>query len=204
MIPPNWNRLNPAVVGGGTQAISVANFIDSTGLATNIGLQAVGTNSSPAPLQSAYFGGYNYAGSSVSSPGFPADVKRESFFGNDTNSNPSWTFSGFDPNDDLTFTFFASRMGVADNREGLYEVVGATTRSTTLDASNNDTKTASVTVKADAGGNVVLNMSKGPGNNNTSGFFYLNAMTIEVIPEPSSALLVLVAGLGLCVVRRRG
>jgi hypothetical protein len=142
------------------------------------------------------FNAYNNGGSTVASPGFPADVKRESFFGNDVSFNgfvrpqATWVFSGFDPNDDLTFTFFASRMGVTDNREGRYEVVGTTTVATTLNASNNDSNTASVT-------------PKGPNNNNATGFFYLNAMTVEVIPEPSSALLVLVSGLGLCVVRRR-
>jgi hypothetical protein len=92
---------------------------------------------------------------------------------------------------------------VNDNREGLYKVQGETIQSTTLNATNNDSNFASVKLKADASGNVMLNMTKGPNNTNYNGFFYLTAMTVEVIPEPSSALLALLAGLGLCLVRRR-
>jgi hypothetical protein len=202
VLSSGWNVLNPiynAVTG--LADYGVASLLDSSGNPTGISLAADNTNR---------FNAYNSNGSTLASPGFPADVKLESFFGNDVAFNgfiqptATWVFSGFDPNDDLKFTFFASRMGVTDNREGLYEVVGATTQSTTLDASNNDSNLASVTVKADALGNVVLNMTKGPNNDNSFGFFYLNAMTVEIIPEPSSAMLVLVAGLGLCVVRRRG
>jgi hypothetical protein len=201
VISSGWNVLNPLYSGvTGLPDYAVANLQDSTNNPTGISLAADDTNR---------FNAYNPDGSTVASPGFPADVKRESFFGNDVVFNTflrpiaTWEFGGFDPNDDLIFTFFASRMGVSDNREGRYEVIGATTQFTTLNASNNDSNFASVTVKADALGKVVLNMTKGSNNNNANGFFYLNAMSIEVIPEPSSALLVLVAGLGLCVVRRR-
>lgn len=198
---PGWNVLQPAYSGvTGLDDYGVADLLDSSAGSTGISLAADNANR---------FNAYNPNGTTVFSSGFPVDVKRESFFGNDVAFNSfvaptaTWVFGGFDPNDDLTFTFFASRVGVSDNREGKYEVVGATTLSTTLNASNNDSNTASVTVKADALGNVTLNMTKGSNNNNAFGFFYLNAMTIEVIPEPSSALLVFVAGLGLCVVRRR-
>ena len=202
VLSSGWNVLSPLYSGvTGLADYGVASLLDSTGTPTGISLAADNTNR---------FNAYNSLGSTLASPGFPADVKRESFFGNDvafngfTQPTATWVFGGFDPNDDLMFTFFASRMGVADNREGLYEVVGASTQSTTLNASNNDSNFASVTVKADALGNVVLNMSKGPNNDNANGFFYLSAMTVEIVPEPSSAMLVLLAGLGLCVVRRRG
>lgn len=202
VLSSGWHVLNPFYSSEtGLADYGVANLPDSNGDLTGISLAADDTNK---------FNAYNSDGSTLSSPNLPADVRRESFFGNDVALNgfirptATWVFSGFDPNDDLTFTFYASRMGVSDNREGLYQVVGATTQSTTLNASNNDSNTASVTLKADASGNVVLNMSKGANNNNANGFYYLNAMTIEIVPEPSSAMLVLVAGLGLCVMRRRG
>jgi hypothetical protein len=179
-----WNVLSPAYAdfpGSGLSDYGVANLLDSSGNSTGISLAADDTNR---------FNAYNSDGSLVASTGFPADVKRESFFGNDVSFNgfirptATWVFGGFNPNVDLTFTFFASRMGVSDNREGLYQVVGATTVSTTLNATNNDTNTASVTVKANASGNVVLNMTKGPNNTNPFGFFYLNAMTIKVNSAP--------------------
>jgi hypothetical protein len=200
VVSSGWNVLNPLYSGTTGLADYGASLLDSTGNPTGISLAADDTNR---------FNAYNSDGSTLASSGFPADVKRESFFGNDVSFNgfirpeATWQFSGFDPNDDLIFTFFASRMGVLDNREGLYEVVGATTQSTTLNASNNDSNFATVTVKADEFGNVVLNMTKGPNNDNPNGFFYLNAMTIEIVPEPSSAMLILMAGLGLCVMRRR-
>lgn len=202
-----WNVLMPLYDGPPTNPsglgladYGVSNLIDSNGGSTGISLAADDTNR---------FNAYNADGDTTASPGFPADVKRESLFGNDVSFNGfvrplvTWVFGGFDPNDDLMFTFYASRMGVSDNREARYEVVGATTASTTLNASNNISNTATVMVKADSLGNVVLNMSKGPNNNNSTGFFYLNAMTIEVIPEPSSTSLFLVAVLGMCSLRRR-
>ena len=180
-----WNVLNPRYTEDDTEDdglydYAVSNLLDSTGAQTGISLAADDTNR---------FNAYNPNGSTVASPGFPADVKRESFFGNDKAYNTfvrpkaTWVFGGFNLNDDLTFTFFASRMVVdppIDNREGKYEVVGATTGSTTLNATNNDTNTVSVTVKANALGNVVLNMTKGLNNTNAFGFFYLTAMTITV------------------------
>jgi hypothetical protein len=205
VLSSGWNVLKPirSAAPVGLANYDVANLVDSFSNPSGISLTANPTNR---------FNDYNSNGSTASSLEFPADVRRESFYGNSVlfagliQPIATWTFGGFDPNDDLTFTFFASRVDLVapiDNREGKYEVVGATTASTTLDARNNDLNTASVTVKADAFGNVVLNMTKGPNNNNANGFFYLTAMSIEVIPEPSSALLVLVSGLGLCVVRRR-
>ena len=176
-----WNVLKPVYSSvTGLPDYEVTNLKDSTGNPTGISLAADDTNR---------FNAYNLDGSLVASPGFPADVKRESFFGNDVAFNgfvrptATWVFGGFNPNDDLTFTFFASRMVVdppIDNREGKYEVVGATTESTTLNATNNESNTASVTVKADEFGNVVLNMTKGPNNTNSFGYFYLNAMTVTV------------------------
>jgi hypothetical protein len=201
VLSSGWNVLRPSYSSvTGLANYEVANLLDATGNLTGISLAADNTNR---------FNGRNSDGSTVASFGFPADVKRENFFGNDVSYNDfvrpiaTWVFAGFDPNDDLMFTFFASRMGVSDNREGRYEVIGGTTQSTTLNASNNDVNTASVIVKADANGNVMLNMTKGPNNTNEFGFYYLNAMTIVAVPEPSSALLALVAGISLCLVRRR-
>jgi len=201
VLSSGWNVLKPIHLNGtGLADYEVADLLDSSGNSTGISLAADDTNR---------FNGYNSDGSTLSSPGFSGSVKRESFFGNDVLFNnavrptATWVFAGFDPNDNLMFTFFASRMGVSDNREGRYEVIGGTTQSTTLNASNNDVNTASVIVKADANGNVILNMTKGPNNTNEFGFYYLSAMTIEAVPEPSSALLALVAGIGLCLVRRR-
>jgi hypothetical protein len=176
-----WNVLKPLYSSeSGLDDYAVSNLLDSTGAPTGISLAADDTNR---------FNAYNRNGSTVASLGFPADVKRESFFGNDVAYNTfvrpkaTWVFGGFNPADNLTFTFFASRMVVdqpIDNREGKYEVVGATPTSTTLNARDNDANTVSVTVKADASGNVVLNMTKGLNNTNEFGFFYLTAMTITV------------------------
>jgi len=188
---PNWN-----VVDNYSPPTNISNLIDSTGTSTGVSL----TQTNP-------FTGFNFSGTTAPQPPasatFPGDTTGESFWGDDNDPTATWTFSGFDSAATLTFTFFASRMGVTDNREAAYVLVGATTATTYLDASDNDSQVAVVTVQPDSNGNVVLNVSKGPNNNNSSGYYYLGALTIDVVPEPSALLMTLMGALGFIGWRRR-
>lgn len=111
------------------------------------------------------------------------------------------TFSGMDPSLSYNFSFFASRMNVSDNREALYSLAGATNDSTTLDAANNTGTLAHIMgISPDANGDIVLSVTAGPNNTNSSGFYYLGYVQITVVPAPASLGLV---GLGSLVALRR-
>lgn len=118
--------------------------------------------------------------------GLPAIATQDSFFGNDV------LFNGFtaakavmevrdlDPTKAYTFEFFASRMGVTDNRETQYAVIGSTTSMVKLNVANNTSQVAtSAAVKPNASGVIRIEISKGSANNNPYGFFYLGSLRIR-------------------------
>jgi hypothetical protein len=198
----NYNNI---FVGSGTSSLSILNAIDSIGAPTGIGM-----------LASGFQPGSNQNG--TTSPGAPANMfapqaTRDNMFGNSVLFNgyicPLGTvaLTGLDGsgNTAYSFTFFGSRIGASDNRETEYEVVGANTGFGLLNTANNSANVASVAnIIPDALGDLTINVSKGPNNNNGSGFFYLGAMSIEytVVPEPSTIGLGIL-GLGWMLISRR-
>ena len=87
--------------------------------------------------------------------------------------------SGLSPATAYSFYFYASRMGVTDNREALYTVTGANSSSNTLNASTNSTMVARIeNIYPKSDGTLTLRIEKGPGNNNSSGYFYVSSIKI--------------------------
>lgn len=141
--------------------------------------------------------------------GYPVDATDDYFFGHTT------PFAGADPNPlgqvKLTnlesgvlydFTFFASRQGVTDTRSALYTVTGANSASGSLNASNNDTEVLRVQgILADGNNEIYIDVEPGLDNDNTTGFYYIGLMQVDVVPEPS-AIALLLSGLGLPLVAR--
>jgi hypothetical protein len=181
--------------------LSIANAIDSTGAGTGIGLTASGFNP-----------GSNLNGTTA--PVAPANMfdpqaTRDNLFGHTANFNQPaplplgvLTLTGLNPTATYDFTFFGSRTGVSDNRETKYDVLG--TGFALLDTANNTANVAAVLgATSDAFGNLTVNVTKGPNNNNSSGFFYLGAMQIVAVPEPSSMALAVLGGFGLMIAGRR-
>jgi pimeloyl-ACP methyl ester carboxylesterase len=120
----------------------------------------------------------------VSTLGFPAATTQDSFFGNDV------VFGGvlapkavmevrdLDPAKSYSFQFFASRMGVTDNRETRYRVLGATEANAYLNATGNTSKLTTAIVKPSSNGIVRIEITKGANNTNEMGAFYLGSMRI--------------------------
>lgn len=80
---------------------------------------------------------------------------------------------------------------------------GANSAIALLDASNNSSSTASVAgIFPTAAGTLTIDISPGPANTNTTGFYYLGALKIDSmrVPEPAGLGAILVA---LMMVRRR-
>ncbi len=170
LTPAPWNNVADPVAG------TIADMTNLQGLTTGIGIAV----NDP-------FNNINLAGTLVpdTTLGFPSTSTGDSFFGNvatfggQMQPTGGVLFSGLDTATAYTFTIFASRASVSDNREARYLFTGKSVDSVYLDASNN---TANVTVMADiypdTSGQISLLASPGPNNTNGSGFYYLGAIQL--------------------------
>jgi lysophospholipase L1-like esterase len=131
------------------------------------------------------FNGVNENGTTVSTE-FPVNATRDSLYGNTETFNglqnvfPRFKLTGLDPGTAYTFTFFASRTGVGDNRETGYTVAGATTEFTALNAANNVAATAEVSrLHPTSEGEVTISLAPTPANTNANHFTYLGVLQVR-------------------------
>ena len=134
------------------------------------------------------FNGANTNGT-LASELFPQGATRDSLFGNTEtfsglgNVFPSFKLTGLDPLLTYEFTFYASRMGVGDNRETLYTVTGAYSGFATLNPSGNiDGFVALSAIAPTAEGEITISLAPGAANNNGNHFTYLGVMRVEPTP----------------------
>lgn len=174
----NWNNV---VVTDHKQDGLTFNVIDSEGNDTNIVFTLTDS-----------FDFINSSGALVSDEGilFPSSASMDSFFGSTgfsgyVDPTGGFTLSGLDMNKYYSFSIFASRNNVNDNREALYTVTGATTKTKTLDASNNKSNTADIlNLQPNESGEIYFQAESGPNNNSSVGFFYLGAIQLIVSDTP--------------------
>jgi len=179
----------------------ILNAIDDSGAATGISLTCTDV----------FWPGTNYNGTTAPTGDaamFDAAATRDSFFGSSVifgdylEPTGGFTLAGLDPSMAYTFTFFASRLNVSDNREAYYALAGNTADTVYLDpVGNTSAVVVSAAIVPDASGQITLEVGPGPNNTNSSHFYYLGAMAVEVVPEPSTALLLTLAAAAL--IRRR-
>ena len=139
------------------------------------------------------FGGANTNGTTASTQ-YPQNATRDSLFGNTetfsglANVFPSFKLTGLDPALTYDFTFYASRMGVGDNRETGYTVTGSSTGFIALNASGNIDKSVTLSgIAPTASGEITIDLAPTAANNNGNHFTYLGAMRLE--PTPIDSLL---------------
>jgi lysophospholipase L1-like esterase len=178
----NWNNIHDH------QAANVQ-LINDEGVNTGITLK----------ITDPFYNGFNTNGpTSVSGEAaiFPGTATSDNFFGHTmdwstTPANPKGVivFSGLQPGKYYSFSIFASRMAVSDNREAKYSFEGKDGLITSsLDASNNSTKVAlNNNLQADANGEIKLTIEAGENNNNATRFYYIGAMRIRISDSPSAA-----------------
>jgi len=114
------------------------------------------------------------------------------------------TISNLNLAESYSFDFFSSR-SATDNRETRFRVIGGGGFDQTRDlnaSSNNGTIVGVSGVAPDANNQIVIDLSPGPNNNQAQGFYYLNVMEINSVPEPTG-LAVLAGGAALLLGRRR-
>ncbi|MCA9734786.1 T9SS type A sorting domain-containing protein [candidate division KSB1 bacterium] len=172
-----WNNFNDAA-GAGELAI----LKNSRNLYTGIGINVYSR-----------FNGINTGGTTApdANVGYPSTATSDSYYGNTAEwqgliiPTAGLLVSGLNPEKHYTFEIFASRVAT-DNRETQYKFTGATMDSVLLNPSGNTANTVSVTMQPKDDGSIDLNVSPGPNNNNSYGFFYLGA--IKLIYEQEDVL----------------
>ena len=178
-----WNNL--AVSIGETNDGSLDELIATNGVATQTGVQMISR-----------FNNSNENGTLLSTR-YPGTATGDSLYGNSelfngqANVTPSFKLTGLDPFGLYTLTFFASRSGVNDNRETRYSVTGETSAFADLDAANNVDEVAVVqNIMPDGQGEITIELSPGPNNNNANHFTYLGVLQVDwVIPAARAPLL---------------
>lgn len=170
-----WNNVNNTL--GATSNGVLAGLITSQNSTSSINLVIV----SP-------FNGANENGTQASTQ-YPVDATRDSLYGNTeiwnnlTNIFPSFKLTGLDPATKYSFTFYASRTSVSDNRETGFTVTGGNAGFAALDAANNlDTTTTVADITPNGAGEITIAMAPTANNNNQYHFTYLGVLQIDAVP----------------------
>ena len=116
------------------------------------------------------------------------------------------TFSDLDPSATYNFDLASARNNVTGVRTALFTFAGSNSGTAVVNATNNTSTIGEVNgISPTAGGDIVLTVVKDTTNDNGSGFFYVNGLSIDAVgatvPEPTMAGLAAVGGLTL--LRRR-
>lgn len=190
-------------------AWTIGNLQSNVVAAGNGGLKANGFNNGGL-IQGSNGGGQNPTFALLNNLAV-ANATGDYWFVQGASANGSFTLGGLDNSKLYNFTFFGSRVIAGAERVTRYFATGASgtlqsiqlkTTGTGIGAGgyngNNDT-TVSILNVAPVGGNVTLTFQEVAG-----GFAYLNAMQVDVVPEPSTnALLILTALAGSWLSLRR-
>lgn len=183
--PAPWNNiLEPA-------APDTTLLVNSAGFATDYGLSVFDA-----------FNNINTGGTQTpdAAIGFPATATGDSFFGNVAvfggQSQPTGGIELINllPDKSYLLTIFASRNASPDNRQAQYIVEGLTSDTLYLDAANNVSMVVMAEVMPATDGHIRITASPGPGNNNSSGFYYFGALKVvyahEEVQLPQDTILV--------------
>ena len=171
--PGNWNNVTDHQTAN-------MDLIDDLAIATGITLK----------ITDPFYNGYNTTGTTTTTGDaaiFPSTAASDNFFGhglawspNPANPEGIFTLNGLDTSKKYSFTVFASRTGVSDNRETLYTFTGANTKTSALNPSNNTTNVSLVeNITPDQNGVISIKCEAGPNNNNSNKFYFIGAMRVK-------------------------
>ena len=160
------------------------------------------TDNTPTPVTLQMSRRFNAAGDNgaQNSSIFPINATRDSLFGNTAAFNglsgvfPQFRLTNLDAGRTYNFTFYSSRVGVADNRETQYQITGANSATVFLNAANNvDNVVSSAGILPNDSNEIEISLSPGPNNTNSTQFTYLGVLRIEgeaiSNPPPETALM---------------
>lgn len=178
---PNWNNVTGPRQVGTTYAVHLRNTEDQR-----------------TPFRIYVHDSFNlenYEGVPVGQTGgatgeYPNVAAGDSFYGNtavfESRKEPTGgvTLDRLDEGKLYSFTFFAGRRSVGDVRTAKYTVIGKTTETIVLNASNNTTNTVSVEDIEPVNGRIIIEVTYGDDNTNGSKFYYLGVLDIDYKPNP--------------------
>ena len=167
--PSPWNNMSNPKSG------QIDELTNSFGIPTEISLTVIDS-----------FNYINTNGTTMpnSNLGIVSSASEDSFYGNailfadDLQPTGGIRISNLDINKQYTISIFSSRLAT-DNRETQFEISGMTIDTTYLNVSNNTDDVVSFLGYPSLDGNIEINATTGPNNNNTYGFYYLGALKIE-------------------------
>ncbi len=170
-----WNNVDQNL--GGTSNGVLAGLVSSLNVTSSINLVMISR-----------FNGNNENGTQ-SATVYPVDATRDSLYGNTesfnnlTNIFPSFKLTGLDAATTYSFTFYASRTGVGDNRETGYTVTGGNSGFGALDPANNIDATVTVAdITPDGAGEIRIDLAPTANNNNANHFTYLGVLQVDAVP----------------------
>lgn len=182
--PGNWNNVASNV--DQQSGISIADMIDYTGASTGASL-----------VLDDVFHGYNLSGDTnptttpITAFNAAPTATADNLYGEDvasagiTEPTGGFTLSGLDPTKYYSFSIFAARAGVSDNREAEYIISGFNSGSGLLNATNNTSNVVEIlNIQPTVGGQITFTAQPGPNNTNANGFYYLGV--IEMVKSDST------------------
>jgi hypothetical protein len=164
----NSNIANPVGDGTGEPYIYTDDLLKADGTSSEIGLSmsdalsassATGTSSGP----------------------YPSGATNDSCYGSDSDIQGVFHFYNLDTDISYSFTFYASRINVSENREARYTLDGIDTSMADLNPTGNLTNTVTISgVQPNSEGVITLTVSAGDDNDQSSHYFYIGAVEISL------------------------
>lgn len=197
---PGWNNVVPATT-------TLFSLLDSTNTFTAVGLEI--TDQFFQTGEPSQLGSEAPVGDAA---GYPVSATDDYFFGHTTpfagaDPNPLGQLKLFnlDPSLRYNFTFFASRQIVTDTRDASYAVTGANSASGVLNASNNNSEVLRLNgIIPDGNNEIFVDVTPGPNNDNSNGFYYIGLLEVNSIPEPATLSLLSLIAASLPLLQGRG
>jgi hypothetical protein len=170
-----WNNVDAAI--GQTDTGGLTNLVSSLNATSSISLVMISR-----------FTGVNENGTQVGTR-YPVDATRDSLYGNTelwsgmSNIFPSFKLTGLDSAAKYTLTFYASRTGVADNRETGFTVTATAPAFAAFNPANNVDEVISVAdLTPDGAGEITIAIAPTANNDNAYHFTYLGVLQVDAIP----------------------
>ncbi len=194
-IPAGWNNFTTVNVDNGDPTQVLTNMPDSAGDPTTVGLIQLGGLKSVS----------DWRGSPVTTTGLPTEVTASYSYG----GIGSLLLTGLNPALAVEISFFSSRQAdpnvTTPERNSLFTATGLTVDSVEQNSYGNVDFINTITVTPTAAGEITIAVVPGadaPVNNNNYKP-YINAMMLNVVPEPATMSLLVIGGIGALLRRKR-